>query len=306
MRFGSAVALILGLWPMALTADPAHKAGFLQAFRWQAEQSGDQADWFGGFSGFDFVEDGQQFMAITDRGTLVLGMLRREGDQIAGIDLTARRAMSSKPRHPQEIWHLDAEGLVVWPDGSLCISFEQTSRTACYASFGAEPRFHRKHPAFRDLHRNSTLEALAADPMGRLVTVPENAPAADAPFPLYRWQNGHWQRILDLPRAGWFLPVGADFGPDGRFYLLEREASVIGFRSRVRSWDLTADRPEDERLHLETTPMTHANLEGLSVWRDAQGRIRLTMVSDDNFLTLMRTEIVEYAIPALAPAPQTQ
>lgn len=37
----------------------------------------------------------------------------------------------------------------------------------------------------------------------------------------------------------------------------------------------------------------HDNLEGLSVWQDAQG-VRLTMVSDDNFMFFQRTEFVEY------------
>lgn len=39
----------------------------------------------------------------------------------------------------------------------------------------------------------------------------------------------------------------------------------------------------------------HDNLEGLSVWRDAQG-LRLTMVSDDNFMFFQRTEFVEYRV----------
>jgi hypothetical protein len=39
------------------------------------------------------------------------------------------------------------------------------------------------------------------------------------------------------------------------------------------------------------------NLEGLSVWRDIAGQIRLTLISDDNFRLLQRTEIVEYVLP---------
>ena len=36
--------------------------------------------------------------------------------------------------------------------------------------------------------------------------------------------------------------------------------------------------------------------KGLAVWRAEDGTIRLTMVSDDNFMSLQNTEIVEYAI----------
>jgi hypothetical protein len=90
--------------------------------------------------------------------------------------------------------------------------------------------------------------------------------------------------------------VGADFRPDGRFYLLERSFGPLGFRSRVRSWHLAEDGGQDERLHLQTERRTHDNLEGLAVWRDSADRIRLTMISDDNFLFFQSTEVVEYAI----------
>ncbi len=39
---------------------------------------------------------------------------------------------------------------------------------------------------------------------------------------------------------------------------------------------------DDETL-FDSTTGTYDNLEGLSVWRDAGGAIRLTMISDDNF-----------------------
>jgi len=38
------------------------------------------------------------------------------------------------------------------------------------------------------------------------------------------------------------------------------------------------------------------NLEGMSLWRDADGDIRVTLVSDDNFLPVQRTEIVEFVL----------
>lgn len=39
------------------------------------------------------------------------------------------------------------------------------------------------------------------------------------------------------------------------------------------------------------------NLEGLAVWRDDTGAIRLTMVSDDNFNPLQTTQLVEFRVP---------
>lgn len=313
MRFCSERALIrallfatVALMPLALRADPAadhpatHPATYLGSYVW----AGPQADWFGGVSGFDLMDDGSEFLAVSDRGSLIHGRLERAGGQVSGVQLLKRQAVSSRPGNPHPQFQ-DGEGVALLPGGGFCISYEATHLTACYADWGATPVFHAAHPAFGRLHYNSTLEALAVDPQGRLVTVPENAPSEQDPFPLYRLESGGWQNILTLPRSQGFLPVGADFGPDGRFYVLERDVSLLGFRSRVRSWTLQADTAQDERLHLETAYLTHSNLEALSVWRDSAGRIRLTMISDDNFLALMQTEIVEYAIPTLAPKGKT-
>ena len=95
-----------------------------------------------------------------------------------------------------------------------------------------------------------------------------------------------------------FLPVGADFGPDGALYLLERDFTGFGFRSRVRRFDITGPaRGGAGEILLQSRARQFDNLEGLSVWRDEAGRIRLTMVSDDNFLFVQRTELVEYVLP---------
>jgi hypothetical protein len=84
------------------------------------------------------------------------------------------------------------------------------------------------------------------------------------------------------------MTVGADFGPDGLFYILERTVSPLGFRSRVQGLD--------DQVLLSTLPSKHGNLEGISVWRDSAGQTRVTMVSDNNFLSVLRSEIVEYSL----------
>ena len=95
--------------------------------------------------------------------------------------------------------------------------------------------------------------------------------------------------------------AGADTGPDGRLYVLEREfAKWRGFATRVRSFAYGADGLTDEQLVLQTPIGQHDNLEGLAVWQDDTGAIRLTMVSDDNFFVFQRTEFVEYRLPVAA------
>ncbi len=86
---------------------------------------------------------------------------------------------------------------------------------------------------------------------------------------------------------------GADVGPDGMLYVLERDFAVFGFRSRVRRF---ARDGSDETVILESRTGQHDNLEGISVWRDAAGDIRITMVADDNFGAFQRNEIVDYRV----------
>lgn len=144
---------------------------------------------------------------------------------------------------------------------------------------------------------NGSLEALAIDASGRLFTIPENAPQEDQPFPVYRF-DGDWTQPFGIPQKGDFLPVGADFGPDGRLYVLERNfLGLGGFASRVRAFEVTEDSLGEGETVLRTEAGAHDNLEGLAVWQDSKGRIRLTMVSDDNFKFYLRQEIVEYVLP---------
>ena len=136
------------------------------------------------------------------------------------------------------------------------------------------------------------MEALAVDGRGNLYALPERF-RYGPDSPLYRYNGSGWRLLARIPRTDGYLPVGADFGPDGQFYLLDRAFTGLGFRSRVRRFD-----PADwsgETL-LETNTGRHDNLEGLAVWRDAGGAIRLTMISDDNFRFFQRTEIVEYRV----------
>ena len=65
----------------------------------------------------------------------------------------------------------------------------------------------------------------------------------------------------------------------------------------MRRFTLKDDRIVQDDTLLTTHTLRHDNLEGLSVWRDAEGDIRLTMISDDNFQPIQRTEFVEYRVP---------
>lgn len=128
---------------------------------------------------------------------------------------------------------------------------------------------------------------------GRLLTLPERSGRFDKPFPVFQIVNGVWSDHLKVARTGPFVITGADVGPDGYLYILERDFVGVGFRSRIRRMDLADGITETLMV---SAPWEYDNLEGISAWRDGEGRLRLTTVSDNNFLAIQKTEFVEFLV----------
>jgi len=267
-------------------------AALLGSFTWRHS-----ANWFGGFSALHVSDNGQHMIALSDRAVLLKARILRRGDQITGIRVQNRWSVLSSQGRQLPGYAGDSEGLAIAPQGGFYVSFEGVHRVAHYANPGGKARVLPRPKAFDGLALNGSFEALAIDGAGRLYTLTEKSRTTQGDIPVYRWDGRTWSTPFVLQQQGRFLPVAADFGPDGRFYVLERSASLTGFRSRLRRWRIEGDIPCAEETVLQTGTGTHDNLEGLSIWRDDQGRLRATMISDDNFLALQRTELVEYQLP---------
>ncbi|MGB0496806.1 MAG: esterase-like activity of phytase family protein, partial [Rubricella sp.] len=141
------------------------------------------------------------------------------------------------------------------------------------------------------------LESIARDPEGRIIAIPERSGAETRPFPVYRWDGRRWTIPYRLPRRGGFLPTSADFDDRGRLYLLERSFAIFsGFTTRIRRFSFDGDAITGEETLLESAPNAYDNAEGLSLWRTAEGDLRMTLISDDNFQFLQRTVVSEFAV----------
>ncbi|KKL74230.1 hypothetical protein LCGC14_2066980 [marine sediment metagenome] len=284
----SLIALIFG----AAIGAEAPQARFVGNYAW----TGDDAR-LGGLSGIEVTADGSGIVAISDRGWLIQGALSRSNGAVSGVTINSFTRLQDLKGEPVSKRFSDAEGLALGDDGTLFVSFEAQHRVWSYPEPGGPAKWMSRHPDFEDMQNNSSLEALAVGPDGAVYTMPERSGRLDRPFPVYRFQNGSWDQPFSIPRRGEHLAVGADFGPDGKFYLLERHfTGIFGFSTRIRRFTLGPDGFTDEEVLLKTWTGRHDNLEGISAWRGPNGEVRLTLVSDDNFHLLQRTELVDYVI----------
>ncbi len=296
MRTRTVLALIAAagiLAGLGSSAGVSSRAEFVGSFRWQ-----ESAEGFGGFSGLELDGNGLDFWAVSDDGLIARARIRRDSNgQINGVDGYETHLLKTSTGEGLTRIYNDAEGLAVARDGTIFVSFEGYHRLAEYATMTSDAVKIPRPPAFEKLQNNSSLETLAIDDSGTLYTLPERSGVLSRPFPVYRYRNGEWDQPFSIPRRPPYLPVGGDFGPDGKFYLLERHLNgIFGFQSRVRRFDITEDTVSGEETLLETPTGMHDNLEGVAVWQDGSGDIRITMISDDNFKSFQRTELVEYRL----------
>lgn len=275
--------------PAERIADRPHRAEWLASYRWSQK-----ADWFGGFSGLEMEADGRRIHVLSDRATYATAEIERdEKDRIRKVSLLSH---SSLP-HPNG----DSEGLALLPDGRTFVSFEDKTRVEAL-DLQAQSLKPLPRPAlFRKHDGNKSFEALAVAENGDLIAVAEQPGPKDTELIVWRWNGTRWRQAFVYPWDEKYLPVGADFGPDGRLYVLERAFSGVGFRSRLRRFDLAQLQAGQRQIVgdtlLESGLAAHDNLEGVAIWRDQEGRLRATMISDDNFLWVQTTEIVEYLLP---------
>ena len=233
---------------------------------------------------------------MSDRAHLIEGRIVRHGDRIIGV----RSAAMVPLGFPDSLFAKepvrDTEGLARDQEGRVYVSLESDNRILKRDPDGGWSLL-PAYPPIDALPENQGLEAIAVAPDGALYAVPEVSDGLQHPFPVFRYRPVQgWDQPMAISRSDGYLPVGADFGPDGRLYVLERGFGGFGFFSRVRRFDLSGSGTVDGETLLTSATRRHDNLEGLAVWKAGDGSLRLTMVSDDNFQFFQRTEIVEYAI----------
>jgi hypothetical protein len=252
---------------------------------------------FGGLSGLWLAPDGERLIAASDRGTLWLAELKHAGDgTLLGFGAWRAVEPAALPGNPED--RRDVEALAAVGD-DLAIAYEgshrlrRVPRAAPDAAASPLPA-----PSELGAPHNHGIEALVGLEAGALLAIAEGVrrPSGDRAAWLIR--DG---RIADLgyaPAAG-FAPTGAD-RLDDTIYILERRLALDGLRARVVALEAREIAPgarlAGRELGVLGPPAVSDNFEGIAARRGPDGSVLLYLVADDNFMPLLRTFLLQFAV----------
>jgi hypothetical protein len=265
---------------------------------------------FGGLSDLSVTPDGKRFLAVSDRGHWVEGdILYDAAGRLVGMangrlgplnDLRGRRLMGLAG---------DAEGLAVYPDGSLLVAFERRHRLWLYPP--SDPPFQRA-PRVVPLPRgasampeNGGMEALLRLSGGRLIALSEELVDGRNHVGWIGdgivWEELRYRAAVDFkPTAMTQIP--SDTAQAGDVLVLERRFTLLdGPGARITRHRRNALRPgatlDGEELGILRQPLTVDNFEGIAAARGARGETLIYLLSDDNFSFWQRTLLLMFELP---------
>jgi hypothetical protein len=259
--------------------------------------SGDED--FGGLSGLWLSPEGDRLAAASDRGVLWTASLTHDGrGRLA--DANGWRAVMPGQAPGDWAYETDAESLADDGAGGLVIAYEGTHRLRRLPleALDAEPAV-VPTPELGEDSGNSGIEALTGLPDGSLLALSEGVPNRDGE--LAAWLiRGDRIEGLGYVRTGEFVPTGADRLGDVLF-VLERQFSLLGgFANRIVALPVAEAVPGARLRGVEIgrvqRPLIGDNFEGIAARRASDGRILLYLISDDNFILLQQTILLQLAI----------
>ncbi|MBI1251430.1 MAG: hypothetical protein GC189_08155 [Alphaproteobacteria bacterium] len=260
---------------------------------------------FGGLSALEVDENGA-LLAVTDEGGWFAAQLDlNDAGRLVGVSAPRMGALRDGEGRPfRTKAESDSEGLAQLPDGRYAVSFERSQSVLIYdlAQFGAAApgRAGPQLSGTAALDPNEGPEALGILQDGRLLIGAERAGGATTPIwlvpPDATEAAPRFQASLDFG----FGLVAFDLAPNGDMIALQRfYAPVVGVRIRVVRI-LAADLARDAGALPLTTlaelaaPLTLDNFEGVAAVANANGGVRLYLVSDNNFSPRQRTLLMAF------------
>ena len=253
---------------------------------------------FGGLSGLWVAQGGERLIAASDRGTLWLAEPEHAADGTL-IGLASWQAIEpgTAPGDPPE---RDAEALAVTGD-DLVIAYEGAHRVRRVPLDGpASPAAALPTPAALGEPHNVGIEALVALEDGALLAIAEGVRTPTGDLAAWLIEGDQIASLAYVPAAG-FAPTGAD-RLDDKIYVLERRVSLGGLSARVVMLDAADVRPGarlvGRELGILGPPALSENFEGIAARRAPDGGVLLHLLSDDNFIALLRSVLLQFAVRA--------
>ncbi|HET7294395.1 MAG TPA: esterase-like activity of phytase family protein [Vicinamibacteria bacterium] len=250
---------------------------------------------FGGLSDVRVLDPRGRFVAISDCGATLTGTLRYDahGD-LAGVGDAELVPLVGPGGKPLRAGEEDAESLAIGADGTYVVGFEGRHRLWRYPA-GEAPL--RTAPSLLEgpqtggwLKANQGFEGALFLDGDRLLLVSEASVSGSSNTRAWIGTSGAWEGFPfplyvaeDAPREP-FRPTALAALPGGDVLVLERRYPMIAARLRR-----VPREAMERRTGLEGTevarlepPLAVDNFEGVDVTRDADGRTRVYLLSDDN------------------------
>lgn len=255
-------------------------------------------DDFGGISGITLSENGENFVLLSDKSFFFKGKIIRDNlNKIIDLKIREKGQLSSSKGEILTGKNIDSESIVKKDKRGYYISFESNNRIMYHETLKSPGKFIPEHPDFDKLLFNDGIEALAIKDNGELYALPELPPKGKDFHPIYKFYNNSWTIIDKIKIDQGFKIVDAEMIDDENLITLERKFSFYdGFKIRLRRIKFEKDIIKNSEILLESLPWEYYNFEGLGKWKDSNGNIYLTLVSDNQFSPLLKTEVKEFIL----------
>lgn len=264
---------------------------------------------FGGLSGLLVSPDGSRFVAITDSSHWLTGTLTYAGGRLVGAQGGKIAPLLGMDGAPLRGKRGDAEGLAGSMDGDVFVSFEREHRIWRYpfagAGLTAVPSAISVPDEIKNAPPNKGLEAITLLQTGMLLAVAEAY--YDGKGRIRSWLLDPANQVPSqeflLSRLTPFEVTDVRQLQGGDILTLERQferSRGIGFAvRRFALSNIVPAKPIDGRIVARTAPNAIiANMEGMAVRHDKEGRTFVYVISDDNFgAPVQRTLLIMYELP---------
>ncbi|HMB10137.1 esterase-like activity of phytase family protein [Saliniramus sp.] len=263
---------------------------------------------FGGFSGLWRARDGARLLAVSDRGDWFAADVTEDKNGLSGLTGAIMAPMLDFHRTPLgRTENYDVEAVTI-KDDIAHIGIERTNaimrfdlteqRLTARGEFLPTPR------EMRDWPHNAGPEAIAIAPdsspyPGAIVVIGERIRRGESAPTRGFILDGEAHHAFDVARHEGFDITDMAFLDNGDVLVLERRYRIlrdVGARiRRLPGGDLRTGAVLDGPVIFEAGAGQQIdNMEGLALHRTRDGRLVLSLISDDNFSILQRTLLLEF------------